>query len=292
MTVQPDLRWCFSTMGCPEASLAEAVSLAAEFLIPAIELRSLSNTIELPKLFSASGWTPPVVRQLCEQNSVQLASAGSSFKLISPDPAERMALAEFCDWANTLAIPYVRIFGGGKWGTPLTDEDFQNAVRNIEWWRAEKSARGWNLELLLETHDAFAASAPCLRLNEQLATPLNLIWDSHHTWRYGGERPTDTWRRIGQFVRHVHFKDSVDQPSARHPYTYVLCGEGQMPLAETIQLLRAQKFTGGVSLEWEKLWHPYMAPLSVALDGLRKQPWFLPASAPAAQDTPALASAK
>jgi len=275
-------------MGCPELSLAEAASLAAEFSVPAIELRSLNNTIELPKLFPASGWTPAVTREICNKSSVQLASAGSSFKLISPDPAERAALAEFCGWADTLNIPFVRIFGGGKWGTPLTDEDFQNAANNLKWWRAEKSARGWSHELLLETHDAFAASAPCLRLNETLDTPLNLIWDSHHTWRYAGESPTDTWQRLGQFVRHVHFKDSVDKASARHPYTYVLCGAGQMPLAETMQLLRAKKFTGGVSLEWEKLWHPYMPPLRMALAGLRQQPWF----SPAAKSIPVLESAK
>src|SRR5882672_5035105 len=132
MTAQPDLRWCFSTMGCPEASLADACSLAAEFFIPAIELRSLGNTIELPKLFATSGWSPAIVRETCARNSVHLAAAGSSFKLISPDPAERTALMEFCAWADTLNIPYVRVFGGGKWGTPLTDADFQNAVRNLE----------------------------------------------------------------------------------------------------------------------------------------------------------------
>ena len=261
-------------MGCPEASLADACALARKFFIPAIELRSLGHTIDLPKLFAETGWTPSVVREICASHSVRLAAAGSSFKLISPDPAERAALAQFCAWADALAIPYVRIFGGGKWGTTLTAEDFQNAVRNLEWWRAEKSARGWRLELLLETHDCFAASAPCLRLNEHLKVPLNLIWDSHHTWRYAGEQPADTWRRLGPLVRHVHIKDSVDQPGARHPYTYVLTGAGQMPLAETIAILRAHKFAGCVSLEWEKLWHPDMPPLSVALEGLREQPWF------------------
>ena len=268
-------------MGCPAATLADACSLAAEFLIPAIELRSLGNTLDLPGLFAGSGWTPAVVRETCTRHSVRLTSAGSSFKLISPDPAERTALLEFCGWADLLKIPFVRVFGGGKWGTPLSDADYANAVRNVAWWRSEKAARGWQIEMLLETHDSFAASAPCLKLNAALAQPLNLIWDSHHTWRYAGEPPADTWRRIGQFVKHVHVKDSVNLPSARHPYTYVLIGEGQMPLAETVQVLRAGKFTGDVSLEWEKLWHPYLPPLSAALDGLRKQPWFSPAPAAA-----------
>lgn len=275
-------------MGCPAASLTDACSLAAEYFIPAIELRSLNNTIELPKLFAASGWTPSVVREICARHSVRLAGGGSSFKLISTESTERAALLEFCTWADALHIPFVRIFGGGKWGTPLTDEDFKNAVRNIDWWRAEKSARGWQHELLLETHDAFSASAPCVELNKRLREPLNLIWDSHHTWRYGGEPPAETWRRIGQFVRHVHVKDSIDKPSARHPYTYVLSGEGQMPMAEVVQVLRAAKFTGCVSLEWELLWHPYMPPLSVALDGLRKQPWFRPSPVVAQKETSVL----
>jgi sugar phosphate isomerase/epimerase len=276
MTVPLDLQWCFSTLGCPEASLADACDLAQQFLISAIELRSLGNTVALPQLFAKSGWTPSFVSEICAQHSVRLAVAGSSFKLISPDPGERASLVTFCAWADALKIPYVRIFGGGKWGTPLAEEDFQTAARNLEWWEAERSARGWQLEWLLETHDAFAASEPCLRLNERLRTPLNLIWDSHHTWRYAGEPPAETWRRLGRFVRHVHFKDSIDRPSARHPYTYVPCGEGQMPLAETAAVLRGNHFTGGVSLEWEKLWHPYLPPLSAALDGLRKQPWFRP----------------
>jgi sugar phosphate isomerase/epimerase len=260
-------------MGCPELSLPEACALAFQFSIPAIELRSLNNTVDLPGLFFEARWTPEVVRTLCAQYKVRIASAGSSFKLVSSDPVERAELAKFCAWADPLGIPFVRVFGGGKWGTPLGDSDFQTAEGNVHWWRREKSARGWRLELLLETHDAFACSEACLELNSRLEEPLNLIWDSHHTWRYAGESPRDSWLKIGRFVRHVHFKDSIDKPSARHPYTYVLCGEGQMRLADTMTVLRENNFNGGVSLEWEKLWHPYLPPLSVALEQLRQQPW-------------------
>ncbi len=266
-------------MGCPNASLAEACALAAEFGFPAIELRSLSGTVELPGLFAKTGWTPAVVRETCARHAVRLASAGSSFKLVGSTAADRAALLAFCDWADSLGIPFVRTFGGGKWGTPLTEADFQSAAQSVEWWRGEKSARGWRLDLLLETHDAFSGSEPCLELNARLNSPLHLIWDTHHTWRYAGESPRDSWNKIGHLVRHVHFKDSVDRPSARHPYTYVLCGEGQMPLAETMEVLRANKFTGGVSLEWELLWHPYLDPLNVALRELVRQPWFAHATA-------------
>lgn len=279
MQMKPaDLRWCFSTLGCADASLAQACAMAAEHGMAAIELRALGYSLDLPGLFADSGWTPAQTQAVCRQAGVALAIAGSSFKLVSADPAQRSALVRFCGWADALGIAHVRVFGGGTWGTPLTDEDFRQAVRNMQWWHAEKSARGWQLDLLLETHDAFAGSGPCLRLNALLPQPLNLVWDTHHSWRYASERPEHTWRQIGPWVRHVHFKDSVDRPSARHPYTYVLCGDGQMPLADTMQLLREHRFSGAVSLEWERHWHPYLPPLAVALAGLRRQPWFCPPS--------------
>src|SRR5262249_18825058 len=144
----------------------------------------------------------------------------------------------------------------------------------VNWWRKEQASRGWRVELLLETHDAFLRAQPCLRLNERLTKPLNLVWDTHHTWRVGGESPASTSEQIWDLIRHVQVKDSVDRPSARHDYTYVLPGEGQMPLAEVIALLKRKRFGGFVSLEWERLWHPYLPPLREALDRLERLNWF------------------
>jgi sugar phosphate isomerase/epimerase len=109
---------------------------------------------------------------------------------------------------------------------------------------------------------------------ELLPEPLLLIWDSHHTWRYGGETPAETWGLLGRWVRHVHLKDSLDKLSERHPFTYVLPGDGQMPMAEVMSCLRESGFDGFVSLEWERLWHLYLPPLRDALTQLQKQPWF------------------
>jgi sugar phosphate isomerase/epimerase len=73
-------------------------------------------------------------------------------------------------------------------------------------------------------------------------------------------------------------KDSIGKPSARHPFTYVLPGDGEMPLAETLAVLRENNFSGCVSLEWERMWHPYLPPLRNALVRLKTQPWFALAS--------------
>jgi sugar phosphate isomerase/epimerase len=268
------LHWCFSTLGCADLPFSRICELAGEFGIPGIELRGIGGRMDMPEYCAEQGLKPARMLEICGRHATRLAVAGSSLKLTSASEKERAELLALCAWAEALQIPYVRVFGGGTWGQPLTDADYAHAVDLLDWWRKEKVVRGWQVELLLETHDAFSASEPCLKLNERLAQPLHLIWDSHHTWRLGGESPESTWKRIGPLVRHAHFKDSVDRPSAKHPYTYVLPGEGQMPLREVIALLRREHFDGFVSLEWERFWHPYLPLLRDALTRLESQGWF------------------
>lgn len=268
------LHWGFSTLGCPEFSFQEACELASEFQIRAIELRSLWGRVDLPSCMAAAGITAERAFALLAEHSLCVPVAGSSFKLIANDAAGRAEFLEYCEWAESWRIPNVRVFGGGEWGDTLKESDYQKGAETVRWWREVKETRKWQLDLLLETHDSFSASTPCCELMKRLEEPLGIIWDSHHTWRLGGEKPNVSWARLGEWVRHVHIKDSVDQPSARHAYTYVLPGEGQAPLAEILGVLRENEFAGIVSLEWERMWHPYLLPLRAALSHLRLQPWF------------------
>ncbi len=284
MTVRADgrngsnhkLRWGFSTLGCAELSLPEVCQLAAQFEFPEFEVRALQGRVDLPQYALDHGLVPPRVGSLFKDHQVRMIVGSSDFKLIEGDDFKRAELSRFCAWADAWRAPYVRVFGGGTWGTPPTEAELKTAAENIAWWRAEKKAHRWQVELLLETHDAFSASEPCCRLFQRLDEPLGILWDAHHTWRLGGETPRETWRRLSKWIRHVHIKDSIDKPSARHPYTYVLPGEGQAPLADILNLLREENFQGTVSLEWERLWHPYLPPLPVALARLREQEWFQP----------------
>jgi sugar phosphate isomerase/epimerase len=230
--------------------------------------------VDLPACVTANGFVPETAASLLAMESQAIVVAGSSFKLVGHDAAARAELLTFSQWADSWQIPYIRVFGGGTWGKPLTDSDYQQAADAVTWWNKEREARKWKVEILLETHDAFSASAPCLEVIRRLDVPLSIIWDTHHTWRLGGEKPVESWKQLSRHVRHVHFKDSVNKPSARHPYTYVLPGTGEMPIAETLQVLQQHAFKGCVSLEWEKLWHPYLPSLRDALLHMENQPWF------------------
>jgi sugar phosphate isomerase/epimerase len=101
-----------------------------------------------------------------------------------------------------------------------------------------------------------------------------LIWDLHHTWKVGGESPTQTWTALHEYIVHVQIKDSISRASDKHPYTYVLPGLGEAPLNELAQLLVRDGYSGGISLEWERLWHRELAHVSEALATCVGQPWF------------------
>ena len=83
-----------------------------------------------------------------------------------------------------------------------------------------------------------------------------------------------TWRAIRSGVVHVHVKDSVGQPSARHPFTYVLPGDGEFPVSPLLAALQADGFDGPVSLEWERMWHPYLPSLDAALTVAAVRHWW------------------
>jgi len=261
---------CFSTLGCPELSLERVADLALEFEVPCLELRALDGTTDLPRQLGAF----PGASEYLRERKLEVRVLGTSFKLIERTDASWSALLAYAELAEALPCPYLRVFSGGTWGQPLHEDDYDRAAESVALWNKERRARGWSAELLVETHDAFSASAPCVQLLGRVDEPIHFIWDSHHTWRLGGESPDETWQALAPQIRHVHLKDSVDRPSTRHPFTYVLPGTGQMPGREVLQLLTRDGFRGAVSLEWEKMWHPYLGSLAEALRSCRQNLWW------------------
>lgn len=264
----PELRWCFSTLGCPELGLPEVLSLARKHAIAEVELRALSDRLDLAELFTECFEQPQAMHAWMQRQQVRIAALDSSAKLIGCAAAARRELLDFARWADRLEVPGIRVFDGGAFQPRLSPADRTEALDFLQWWDEERAAHGWSVNLIVETHDALCSSDACLELAEAAEGRLHLLWDAHHTWRKGGEDPLETWSRIGGHVRHVHFKDSVGRPSARHPFTYTGLGQGEFALEALFERLRADAFAGPVSLEWERKWHPYLDPLPSALGQL------------------------
>lgn len=80
-----------------------------------------------------------------------------------------------------------------------------------------------------------------------------------HTARVGGEQPAESLQALGDRVYAIHIKDAI--LDASHPdamkdgWRYVSPGEGELPLAEAVGLLKERGFDGWAVFEHEKRWH-------------------------------------
>lgn len=251
----------FSSLGCPDLALDAVLGLARDHGLAAVELRTLGGTAELAAYFASHYGTPAALAAFVRAQPVRVAALNAGLALAAPTDAARAELAALAPWADAVGARWLRVFDGGRRADAA---ELAVAAAELARWRDLRAARGWSVDLMVETHDSLLDAAAAQRF--LTACPgTALLWDAHHTWRKGGEDPVVTWRALRPHIVHVHVKDSVPVPSARHPFTYVLPGDGGFPIAPLLAALDADAYAGLVSLEWEKHWHPYLPPLDEAL---------------------------
>ncbi|MBE7537289.1 MAG: sugar phosphate isomerase/epimerase [Opitutaceae bacterium] len=264
----------FSTLGMPQASLEQCMEVAQNFDLDGIEVRVLEGMIDLPAYLAKTHGSPEALAEKLGigtelRKGVPIVAFGTSLKLIGSTAEERAAFLDFLPWAEALDVRWLRVFDGGK----LADAaEIAEAAATVRWWQSERAWRKATPEIMVETHDALVNAAAVRRFVDA-APGAAVLWDAHHTWKKGGEDPLQTWARISESVVHVHVKDSISIPSARHPYTYTLPGRGEFPMRPLITELD-RHFRGVVSLEWERMWHPNLAPLEEVLQCARDSKWW------------------
>lgn len=264
-------RRAISSLGCPDLSLAETLALGRRHGISRFELRALGGSVDLPAQLAREFGSPAAFAARVAEAGAGIAGFNLSLTLVGAKPADREALLEAAPWADAAGVPWLRVFDGGS---TLDDTAIAEARETLEWWRKVRQSRRIAAGLMVETHDLLLDAA---RIHHFLAAmpegSVGLLWDAHHTWRKGGEDPLETWTAIRPHVVHIHVKDSVAQAGGRLPYTYVLPGGGEFPMALLREAL-ARDYEGDVSLEWEKLWHPDLPTLEQALDSATANGWW------------------
>lgn len=268
------LQWSFSTLGCPELTLEQTAALARRFGVPGIEARAFEGRVDLPDLFAERYGRPEDFASRLRQEGLRLSSMDTSLKLVGNSEADRQEFLDFLPWAEAAGAPRLRVFDGGSVESGMDRDSLAAALETLEWWEKEKRSHGWKAELAIETHDSLTTAAAGHRLIEEAGEAANIIWDTHHTWKKGGASLEESWEALGSRVVHIHVKDSVSKPSARHPFTYTQLGEGEFPLVELFALLERVEYEGDISLEWERKWHPYLPPLETALEKARQLGWW------------------
>ena len=229
----------FSTRGWPELSWEEMMDLALDMGFGGIEVYNLPK---FDPLTDRSGpfhkyQTAATVRQLREK------------KLCIPcfDTSYDLSLDEGCiPWLKTLLeiagdahVPYVA-------AVALQDNEAL-VCKNLE--ILLEIARETGVTLLIKSSGIYADTARLRRLLDSFACDeLAVLWDVHHPYRDYGESGDTTIKNLGDYVRHVHLRDSDDAGD------YNLIGEGTMPIEDIMRALSSVNYDGFISLEWKPEW--------------------------------------
>jgi sugar phosphate isomerase/epimerase len=121
--------------------------------------------------------------------------------------------------------------------------------------------------VLIESHGDFTRSKDLVEILTTVNDPsFALLWDAHHSFVAGGEKPAESWAALGQWARHTHLKDSRAAGAAAKPEArrYVLLGTGEVPVKEQVAVLAKSGYKGFYCFEWEKKWHPEIEEPEVA----------------------------
>lgn len=252
----------FSTLGVPGEPLQEVIALAQRTGCDGLELRVHPDEFLHLEVSDAEA---AQIGRLVQEAGLEISGLAGYAKVCSPAPDDAVVaeIRGLLRLAVLTGAQAVRLFPGGDAEAPAA-EHRDRALRRIGSVLPEAKEAG--VRLLVETHDSHPTGAQSLDLVAALGEPdwAAVLWDGLHPWR-SGESPERTKQILGDHLAYFQVKDAVKHTddAGAVKWVPVLCGAGEVPLDEQGELL--QDFSGWISLEWEKAWHPQIEPLEEAL---------------------------
>jgi fatty-acyl-CoA synthase len=260
------MKFAFSTLACPQWTTEQIIDNTVQIGYNGLEWRLLDGEIIDPEK-DADKLKRAIA--LAHARGIETCAFDTSCKFNLSDPAERAqnieALQQWIGFVQDLDIPagrILRVFGGaGNGANP--EEEIQRVAESLS--KIAKQAEEAQTTVVLETHDDFSSSHRVAQVIKLVGSPaVAALWDSHHPYRVG-ESVQEVVEQLGGSIAHVHVKDARRVAADPTKWQLVLMGVGEVPVREQLQILRQNHYTGYISVEWEKRWHPEIAEPEVAL---------------------------
>ncbi len=259
------IKVAFTTLACPSWSVAQVVDAARKYGYEGVELRLIDGEVIDPGMPRAererigrvfAGADLPIV---CVDSSIRLAAPAE------PGAVEAVLL-DFLRLAHEWRSPLVRVYGGPWPPGRSADQVFDRVAEMLS--RVTPEAERLAVAILLETHDTFSSARLVAEVLRRVpSAAVGALWDVLHSHRVG-ESADQVLDLLGDRVLHVHVKDArrarAAQPAA-DAWDLVLLGEGEVPVAASLNALRRCGYGRWIAVEWEKKWHPEIAEPEVAL---------------------------
>lgn len=241
----------FSTLACPMYSWADIYSMAKDLGFDGIEVRGLGEDIFAVK---AKPFTDAQLPQtIAKLNNLGLEipclSAGISLGDIEKHEQCIDEITAYCTLAKKLKTPYIRILADA---TPEPEKELDDGVIGEMLKALSKTAEEYGVTLLVETNGVYANTARLKKLLDEVGSAnVAALWDIHHPYRYFGESASETISNLGDYIKYVHVKDSIEKDGK---IQYKMMGEGDLPLDDMLGELKTHGYNGYISLEWVKRW--------------------------------------
>ncbi|MBR5538925.1 MAG: AMP-binding protein, partial [Clostridia bacterium] len=233
------MKLSFSTRGWPELSWNDLIESATDLGLSGIEVYNL------PKFNVLTDRGGPfhkyqvgaTVRELRDKK-IAIPCFDTSFD-ISDENCALEPLISLFGIAQSAKVPYVVVCA-------LTENE-DAVYKNIETLLCHAKSSG--VALLIKTSGIYSDTTRlCNMLDRFACDELAALWDVHHPYRDNGETSDTTIKNLGNYVRHVHLRDSDDDG------VYQLIGEGTTPISDIMRALSSINYDGFISLEWKPEW--------------------------------------
>jgi sugar phosphate isomerase/epimerase len=242
----------FMTFSTPTWTLQEILAGAIRYGYDGVEPRTVVQhkhgiELELTKAQRAD------VRAAFADCGIKMSAVATSLSYATPDQAridERVEETKrYLQLAADLGSPNIRVFGG----QPPEGMDMEAAVEAVAGAlaRCAKTAADCNVNIALETHDAFSLGKHAGAVVAQVNQPrVGINWDMAHSVRHG-ETVAETYELIKGRIFHSHVHDITWPEDNIHDLTMVQMGTGMVDHREAIRLMAQESADIALSLEWE-----------------------------------------
>lgn len=251
----------FSTLACPEWTPEAVVDRAASFGYDAIEWRGGPEGHVSPAW--PAGRRRALRDRMADRGVAALAvTAYSSF--VTPGARARAGhlddLLRHLELAADLGAMAVRAFIGVVEDEASSDALVARAIDGLA--LAADRAADLGVAIAIEPHDDFARSETLIPILRGLDHPaVGAIWEIGNAWE-AGEDPAVGGPALGPWIRYVQLKDGRGRGV---DWRLTAIGQGEVPLRDALTILAARGPLPPLSVEWERAWHPELAPADVVL---------------------------
>lgn len=262
------IKLAFSTVACPEWTLEEVARKAQEMGYAGVELRTLgagstalasdpalTDPAKAAGIFKATGIEP-----VCLSTSIAL-----NHKSESDARAAAWEAQEAIQLAAAIGCSFVRLFGYEV----KPGDSRQSAMQTIAHYVSTllDQAGRLGVQVLLENGGSFNKAKEWWWLFNIVDNPmLGLCWNVANA-AAGGEPPSVSVPTLNQRIRLAKVKDTLVGEGSG----FVPLGEGTVGVQHFVRRLIGIGYDGYITVEWDRLWLPSLAPAEEYLPDAKKR---------------------